>query len=58
MNKVEALVAIDAAINALTGLEHALKHGNSSMVELEVQRLWIELSYLREMAENMKDEEK
>ena len=57
MQQQKVLETIDAAIKALTELEHAIKQNNPRIVSMQIQFLWVELSNLREMVENMKDED-
>ena len=58
MNKQKALKTIDAVIKALTGLEKALALNDGRSAGIEIQIIWLELGNLREMVENMKDEDK
>ena len=57
MDKQKVLETIDAAIKALTELEHAIKLNNPRIVDMEIQVLWLELGNLREMVENLEDKD-
>ncbi|HLO13286.1 MAG TPA: hypothetical protein VK206_00540 [Anaerolineales bacterium] len=57
MDKAKALETIDAAIKALTELEHAIKNNNIRLINMETQILWLELGNLREMVEKSEDKD-
>jgi hypothetical protein len=57
MDKEKALATIDAAIKALTELEHSINPNDRQNLTYWMQVLWLELGNLREMVESMKDED-